>query len=72
MIHRPDPERYVRLLALVVVLGLLCALVTFGFMALVHQGTVLIWEQVATALGVDPRIFTLLICTPAVCWSGCW
>ena len=40
-----DPQArlgaYVRLLALVVVLGLICALITFGFMALVHGGTVL-------------------------------
>jgi H+/Cl- antiporter ClcA len=62
-----DPQarlgRYVRLLALVVVLGLLCALITFGFMALVHVGTGLIWEQAAATLGVDTRIFTLLVCT---------
>jgi H+/Cl- antiporter ClcA len=62
-----DPQaklgRYVRLLALVVVLGLLCALITFAFMALVHVGTGLIWEQAAAALGVDARIFTLVICT---------
>ncbi len=62
-----DPQArlgaYVRLLALVVVLGLLCALITFGFMALVHGGTVLIWEQVAAALAIDPRLLTLIICT---------
>ena len=62
-----DPQArlgaYVRLLALVVVLGLLCALVTFGFMALVHGGTVLIWEQLAAALAIDPRLLTLIICT---------
>ncbi len=62
-----DPQatlgRYARLLALVVVLGLLCALVTFAFMALVSVGTGAIWEQAAAALGVDTRIFTLLICT---------
>ena len=62
-----DPQaklgRYVRLLALVVVLGLLCALVTFAFMALVSVGTGAIWEQAAAALGLDPRLFTLVICT---------
>ena len=62
-----DPQArlgaYVRLLALVVVLGLLCALITFGFMALVHGGTALIWEQVAAALAIDPRLLTLVICT---------
>ena len=61
-----DPQArlapYVRLLALVVVLGLISALVTFAFMALVHQGTQLIWEQAALMLGVDPRLFTVLVC----------
>jgi H+/Cl- antiporter ClcA len=61
-----DPEArlwaYVKLLALVVVLGLLCALITFVFMALVQQGTALIWEQAAAALAIDPRVLTLLVC----------
>ena len=57
------PGRYIRLLALVVVLGLLCALVTFGFMALVRVGTTLIWEEAAMALAIDPRILALLVCT---------
>ena len=34
------PGPYIKLLALVVVLGLLCALVTFTFMALVHKARV--------------------------------
>jgi H+/Cl- antiporter ClcA len=62
-----DPQAklaaYVRLLALVVVLGLLSALVTFAFVALVHQGTALVWERAASALGLDTRLFTLLVCT---------
>ena len=58
---RPGP--YIKLLALVVVLGLLSALVTFVFMLLVHQGTHLVWEQAALALGLDARLFTVLICT---------
>ena len=57
------PGPYIKLLALVVVLGLLSALVTFAFMALVHQGTALIWEQAALALGMDTRLFTVLVCT---------
>jgi len=57
------PAAYIKLLALVVVLGLICALVTFAFMALVHQGTGLIWEQAARALGLDTRLFTVLVCT---------
>ncbi len=62
-----DPQAraapYIKLLALVIVLGLISALVTFAFMALVHQGTGLVWEQIAPALGIDPRLFTLLICS---------
>jgi H+/Cl- antiporter ClcA len=50
-------------LALVVVLGLISALVTFAFMALVHQGTGLVWEQIAQVSGLDPRLFTLLVCS---------
>ena len=57
------PGPYIKLLALVVVLGLLSALVTFAFMALVHQGTHLVWEQAASAVGLDPRLFTVLVCT---------
>jgi H+/Cl- antiporter ClcA len=57
------PGPYVKLLALVVVLGLICALITFTFMALVHQGTDLVWEQAAQALSIDPRLFTVLVCT---------
>ena len=57
------PAPYIKLLALVAVLGLISALVTFVFVALVHQGTALVWEQAALALGIDPRLFTVLICT---------
>jgi chloride channel protein, CIC family len=41
---------------------LMCALVTFAFIALVGQGTHLLWEQAAGALGIDPRLFTVLVC----------
>jgi H+/Cl- antiporter ClcA len=54
------PKSYIKLLALVVVLGLLSALVTFAFMALVHQGTGLIWEQAAAALGLIGGVVGLL------------
>jgi H+/Cl- antiporter ClcA len=57
------PVSYIRLLALVIVLGLITAVITFTFMFLVHQGTVLIWEKAALALGLDIRLFTLLVCT---------
>lgn len=62
-----DPQAklaaYVRLLTLVVVLGVISALITFAFVALVHQGTALVWERAASALGLDARLFTLLVCT---------
>jgi H+/Cl- antiporter ClcA len=62
-----DPQAraapYIKLLALVVVLGLLSALLTFAFMALVHQGTGLVWDQIAPALGIDQRLFTILVCS---------
>ena len=56
------PGAYVKLLALVVLLGLISAVITFAFIALVHQATTLVWEQAAWALGVDQRLFTVLVC----------
>jgi H+/Cl- antiporter ClcA len=62
-----DPQArvaaYAKLLALVGAMGLISALVTFAFMALIHTGTHLLWEQTAEALGLDPRLFTFLVCT---------
>jgi len=58
---RPGP--YIKLMALVVLLGIISALVTFAFMALVHQGTSLVWTETAQALGIDQRLFTILVCT---------
>jgi chloride channel protein, CIC family len=57
------PGPYIKLMALVVVLGLISGLVTFAFMALVHQGTGLVWEQIAEVSGLDQRLFTVLVCT---------
>jgi H+/Cl- antiporter ClcA len=57
------PVSYFRLMALVAVLGMVSALVTFAFIALVHQGTHLLWTEAAAAVGLDPRIFTILVCT---------
>ncbi len=56
------PAAYFKLLALVIFLGLISAVITFVFIALVHQGTHLLWTDAAQALGVDTRLFTLLIC----------
>ena len=62
-----DPQArtgaYLKLLTLVVLMGFISAGVTFGFMALVHQGTYLLWTEAARALGMDPRLFTFLVCT---------
>ena len=62
-----DPQAraapYIKLLALVVVLGLISALVTFAFMALVHLGTDFLWTETTEVLGVDVRLFTLIVCT---------
>ena len=57
------PAPYFKLMALVTLLGALSALITFAFMALVHQGTRLIWDQASSALSIDPRLFTLAVCT---------
>lgn len=62
-----DPQArlkpYLRLMFLVVLLGVVSAGVTFAFVALVNQGIGLIWEQSATALGIDKRLFTVVACT---------
>lgn len=60
---RAKPKSYFRLMVLVALLGVVSALVTFAFVALVHEGTRLIWEQTALALGIDLRLFTMLVCT---------
>ena len=57
------PAAYIKLLALVAVLGLISALVTFAFIALVSVGTGAIWDQAAQTLGLDTRLFTVLVCT---------
>ena len=57
------PGAYIKLLGLVALLGLITALITFVFIALVHQGTNLVWEEAALALNMDPRLFTIAVCT---------
>ena len=57
------PAAYIKLLALVSVVGVICALIFFTFMVLVSQATALIWEQAAATLGIDQRLFTVLVCT---------
>ena len=57
------PKSYLKLLGLVALLGLVSALITFAFVAIVHLGTTAIWEDAALALGLDQRLFTLLVCS---------
>jgi len=57
------PKSYLRLMILVALMGIVSAVVTFVFMVFVHQGTQVIWEQTAQALGLDPALFTMLVCT---------
>ena len=57
------PASYIKLLAYVVVLGLISALITFAFIFLVNQATHLLWTEAAQASGMDTRLFTLLVCT---------
>ena len=57
------PKSYVKLLGLVALLGLVSALITFAFVAIVHLGTTAIWEDAALVLGLDQRLFTLLVCS---------
>ncbi len=58
-----NPKSYLRLMALVALLGIISAVVTFVFIVLVNGSIALIWERAALALGMDPRLFTLLVCT---------
>jgi len=55
-------KSYLRLMALVAILGAVSAVITFVFIALVNLLTELIWKQAPIALGVDSRIFTFIVC----------
>jgi H+/Cl- antiporter ClcA len=55
-------KSYLRLMALVAILGAVSAVITFVFIALVNLLTDLIWKQTLAALGVDARLFTLVVC----------
>ena len=56
------PKPYLRLMALVALLGIVSAVVTFAFILLVNQGIGLIWEQARLTIGLDTRLFTILVC----------
>ena len=53
---------YLRLMALVVILGAVCAGITFVFIALVNLLTDLIWKEGQAVLGIDARLFTFIVC----------
>ncbi len=57
------PKPYFRLLALVALMGIISAVVTFAFMFLVNQGTRLVWERTAQSVGLELWLFTILVCT---------
>lgn len=58
-----QPRPYILLLSMAAALGLISALVTFIFMALVKLGQSLLWEQAAEAVGISLPLFTVLVCT---------
>ena len=66
------PKPYLRLMALVSVLGLVSALVTFTFVALVDRGTPRFGNKLprhsVSILGCSPSLFVPLV----VCSSACW
>ena len=57
-----QPRPYLKLLILAALLGLICAAITFAFVALVHNSTQLLWEQASHAVGLSLPIFTILVC----------
>src|SRR5512139_3707458 len=57
------PKPYLRLMVMVALLGVVSAGITFAFMALVHQGTHVVWVQTAELVGLEPPLFTLVVCT---------
>jgi H+/Cl- antiporter ClcA len=52
-----------KLLLLAAGLGLIGAVITFVFVAVVQAGQTLIWQQAAQAVGLSAPVFTLLVCT---------
>jgi H+/Cl- antiporter ClcA len=57
------PRPYIRLMGLVALLGIFSAVITFVFIVVVNWGIDLVWEKARLASGVDPQLFTLLVCT---------
>jgi H+/Cl- antiporter ClcA len=55
-------KSYLRLMLLVAILGAVSAVITFVFIALVNVVTDLVWKETPTALGIDTRLFTFVVC----------
>jgi H+/Cl- antiporter ClcA len=60
-----QPRPYLKLLLRAALLGLVSAVITLVFMALVKAGQQLVWEQAAQAVGLSVPVFTVLVC--AIC-----
>lgn len=58
-----NPRPYLILLFLSAALGLICAVITFAFIKIVHIFSDVIWEQTAQAIGMSLPIFTIVVCT---------
>lgn len=57
-----QPRRYLGLLALALILGLVSALITFAFIAFTDVLTDAVWQNGQEMLGVDSRLFTFAVC----------
>lgn len=58
-----QPRPFVKLLLLAALLGLISAVITFAFIALVDGAASVVWETTAEAIGLSMQVFTLLVCT---------
>ncbi|MFZ2362206.1 MAG: chloride channel protein [Anaerolineae bacterium] len=62
MEERIQPRPYLMLLLLAALLGLISAVITFTFIALVDGAASAVWETAAEAIGLSMPVFTLLVC----------
>lgn len=58
-----QPRPFLKLLLLAALLGLISAVITFTFIALVDGAASAVWETTAEAIGLSMQVFTLLVCT---------
>lgn len=58
-----QPRPFLKLLLLAALLGLISAVITFAFIALVDGAASVVWETTAEAIGLSMQVFTLLVCT---------